>query len=521
MPGDPLRPGCDYERWARQVWGPDPRPTIYAHVATQPGVERIALQYFFYYPFNDFNNKHESDWERIQVEFPVATVEQALETTPDAVFYAQHYGAERAAWDDPKLEKDARTHPVVHVSAGSHASQFGEGLYLGRSSTEGFGCDTTLGPTREVRPDVLTVPSDPEQALEAYPWTGYRGHWGEVGPQRFYEGPTGPPMKQAWTKPFTWSEGARDTSFALPGAAVASSRAGQSFCDVVGAGSDAFRHFSSAPGPTLLVLLGLVLVLGWLVRRLDWAQARALPLVDRRPTGQVVASALRMLRAHGRIFLLVAAPAAGVSVVSSVLSAAVPTAAWWPLVPAASLLVLGLALAWGQVATAQAVADLDAGRTPTLGSLARSTRGRAGALGRTVALWAVVVGPLLLSGVLSPVALALVVAWSLVLPVAQLEGLSGWSALRRSWRLVRCQPLTVLVVLGLSALLVTSLGGLLAALVFIVSPAPFAVVSGVPQLVTTLVWPVTALLTTYAWANGVARTTTPQEGEASVVDAVR
>lgn len=43
------------------------------------------------------------------------------------------------------------------------------------------------------------------------------------------------------------------------------------------------------------------------------------------------------------------------------------------------------------------------------------------------------------------------------------------------------------------------------ALVFIVSDAPFVVVSAVPQLVTTVVWPVTALLTTYAWANGVAR----------------
>jgi hypothetical protein len=48
------------------------------------------------------------------------------------------------------------------------------------------------------------------------------------------------------------------------------------------------------------------------------------------------------------------------------------------------------------------------------------------------------------------------------------------------------------------------LGGVLAALAFIVSPAPFGVVSGIPQLVTTLVWPVTALLTTYAWANGRA-----------------
>lgn len=63
----------------------------------------------------------------------------------------------------------------------------------------------------------------------------------------------------------------------------------------------------------------------------------------------------------------------------------------------------------------------------------------------------------------------------------------------------------MLLVLALSFVLVSSLGGLLAALVFVVSPAPFTLVSALPPLVTALVWPVTALLTTYAWANGRAR----------------
>ena len=35
------------------------QPTVYAHVATEQGREdRLALQYWFYYPFNDYNNKH-------------------------------------------------------------------------------------------------------------------------------------------------------------------------------------------------------------------------------------------------------------------------------------------------------------------------------------------------------------------------------------------------------------------------------------------------------------------------------
>jgi hypothetical protein len=506
QPGDPLKPGCTYEEWAEDVWGKDPVPTIYAHVATEAGVEdRIALQYFFYYPFNDYNNKHESDWERIQVEFPAGDAAAALETGPDLVLYSQHYGAERADWDDDKLELDG-THPVVYVSAGSHASQYDAGLYLGRSATEGFGCDTTIGPHDEVRPAVVTIPSDLEAAAEAYPWTTYRGHWGEVGPQRFYEGPTGPNMKQAWKKPFTWSAKAREHSFSLPGAEVAGDKAGAYFCTLVGTGSDVFRRFSADPGPTLLVLLGVLLLLGWVVRRSGWAEATPEPVVAHRRPGQVVAAALRMLGRHWRVFLLVAAPAAVASVASSALAAASPPVPtwWWSTLSVLVLLVLLLALAWAQLASTQAAVDLDAGRPVSLRSLVRSTRARVPALLATVAVWALVLVPLLVTGVLSPVAIVLVVAWSLVLPVVQLEGLAGWRALRRSGRLVRPQVLTVLLVLAVSLALVSALGGVLAALTFIVSPAPFAVVSGIPQLVTALVWPVTALLTTYAWANGRA-----------------
>ena len=35
FPGNALRPGCDYERWARRVTA-DTKPTVYAHVATDP-----------------------------------------------------------------------------------------------------------------------------------------------------------------------------------------------------------------------------------------------------------------------------------------------------------------------------------------------------------------------------------------------------------------------------------------------------------------------------------------------------
>ena len=62
-------PGCDYERWSRRL-AAGSEPTVYAHVATEAGDPgQLALQYWFFYAFNDFNNTHEGDWEMIQLVF--------------------------------------------------------------------------------------------------------------------------------------------------------------------------------------------------------------------------------------------------------------------------------------------------------------------------------------------------------------------------------------------------------------------------------------------------------------------
>jgi hypothetical protein len=103
FPGNALDPGCDYLRWERRISG-GRRPVVYAHVATERGHPgKLALQYWLYYVFNDWNNLHEGDWEMIQLVFDASTAEEALRRTPVEVGYSQHEGAERAAWDDDKL----------------------------------------------------------------------------------------------------------------------------------------------------------------------------------------------------------------------------------------------------------------------------------------------------------------------------------------------------------------------------------------------------------------------------------
>ena len=78
FPGHALDPGCAYELWARRLVG-DTEPAVYAHVATDAGFPgRLALQYWFFYAFNDFNNTHEGDWEMIQLVFDADDAAEAL-----------------------------------------------------------------------------------------------------------------------------------------------------------------------------------------------------------------------------------------------------------------------------------------------------------------------------------------------------------------------------------------------------------------------------------------------------------
>ena len=142
LPGDPLQPGCEYEQDFQQ-WSDGRKPSTYAHVATDPSHPgKLAVEYWLYYTFNDFTDKHESDWELAQVDFDSSTPRDALKRGPYEVDLSQHAGGERSDWTDGKLEKQD-THPVIYAATGSHANYFGSALYLGRGAREGFGCDDT------------------------------------------------------------------------------------------------------------------------------------------------------------------------------------------------------------------------------------------------------------------------------------------------------------------------------------------------------------------------------------------
>jgi hypothetical protein len=102
-------------------------------------------------------SRHEGDWEMAQLDFNAQNATQALSTKPYEVGYSQHESAERAQWGGGKLQIVDATHPVVYPSLGSNANYYSSQLYLGRNAAQGVGCDDTVGPSRQLRPDVVVI----------------------------------------------------------------------------------------------------------------------------------------------------------------------------------------------------------------------------------------------------------------------------------------------------------------------------------------------------------------------------
>ncbi len=159
FPGNALDPGCDYNRWAQRLTRGQRARRLRARRRRGRVPGKLALQYWFFYPFNDFNNTHEGDWEMIQLVFDAPDARAALGVDPVEVGYSSHEGAERAAWDDEKLELVGRVPSSIRPPAPTPTSTRTRSG-SGSSAEAGVGCDDTRGPHRELSPRVVTIPSD-------------------------------------------------------------------------------------------------------------------------------------------------------------------------------------------------------------------------------------------------------------------------------------------------------------------------------------------------------------------------
>jgi hypothetical protein len=168
--------------------------TVYANVDTVNNV----IQYWFFYAFNGGDlNRHEGDWEMVQVVLSSGQ--------PAEVMFSQHYSGQKALWS--QVEKEGE-HVKVYVARGSHANYIKP--YSGKV---GLASDTVADNGRILQPTDYSI-----QMLNTQAWLSFRGRWGWTGVDQSATaeaailgeaGPNGPKFREGGTmwQPLAWANG--------------------------------------------------------------------------------------------------------------------------------------------------------------------------------------------------------------------------------------------------------------------------------------------------------------------------
>ncbi|MBN1502660.1 thrombospondin type 3 repeat-containing protein [Candidatus Woesearchaeota archaeon] len=159
--------------------------TVYGRAATNEN-NYTALQYYFFYPFNNWYNTHEGDWEYIQI---VLDDENNFESASHSF---HHLGGDTTS--KTSLGWINETHPVVLVGRGSHASYFewpdyADVIYYIRLVNDLMSIESLSksGPVLHYKELTLDEPNaypyELIQLEEENAWLDFPGHWGEVPPE--------------------------------------------------------------------------------------------------------------------------------------------------------------------------------------------------------------------------------------------------------------------------------------------------------------------------------------------------
>ena len=177
--------------------------TAYVHIFDK-GDGNVVIQYYYFYPFNDFQNNHEGDWPRINVIVDSFDPDDAELVGIDYTFHGK--GLTYTSTDDRIFNPQTRfvapaedgTHPVVYVGAGSHGGYPTGGTYpdpggeiagIGYDedmTTDGLVLNTQVEDTRRdvaQSYDLIFLPNpDPDQPnmglSSEMSWLGTTALWG-------------------------------------------------------------------------------------------------------------------------------------------------------------------------------------------------------------------------------------------------------------------------------------------------------------------------------------------------------
>jgi hypothetical protein len=265
FPGNARRPGCTFETDERRFTAERGLvPTTYGRIILDPDENRMIVQYWFFWYYNDWNNIHEADWEGIVLFWDeTASIEDAIANPPDRVGYAQHGGGELADWGDDKLTLEDGTHPAAFAAAGAHASFYTSNTYLGWGENgSGFGCDITDAPNQRVEVKAVLIPENIEADGE-FAWLLYGGRWGEQQPSHF-NGVRGPAFNSRWNDPWGATDNWRDSSIVVPQSETFGPTTTDFFCAITHAGSQLLIIPIAHPWlliPMILAIIGFFVLL--------------------------------------------------------------------------------------------------------------------------------------------------------------------------------------------------------------------------------------------------------------------
>jgi hypothetical protein len=212
---------------------------IYANLAAGSPPADLVIQYWAFYYFNDWENKHPADWECVTLFFDSTE----KDSVPVAAAYSNHLGSLWRPWDNvcrlQTEDKQDTDHPLVYVALGSHAQYF-EPKDIGYEAPFAWNVPSLFGrldarvvgtrgaatgrerdhvvPSTDVKiaeitntyqlraapADLLAIdPFIPGQvAWKAWWWLRFRGRWAET-----YQPIAGPAAQlQKWFKSFDWVE---------------------------------------------------------------------------------------------------------------------------------------------------------------------------------------------------------------------------------------------------------------------------------------------------------------------------
>jgi hypothetical protein len=305
--GKALGDTCVYSKDFKKLVEGGKAPVVtYAHIAREPNHSGFALQYWFFWYFNQFNDLHEGDWEGMQLTFESDTASAALGEEPSEIIVFQHAGGERAGWSDSKVQKEG-THPVVYPAAGSHATFYDSAVWVQNGQNgSGVGCDNTTEPLEELRPRPILMPEAAPLHGGRFEWLTYEGRWGERE-AGFNNGPTGPQTKTVWREPFAWMADQRTTSPRLPGGSVLGPQVAGAFCGAVATASDLINLDIRSRPALIATVAGFLLLIGLFVGLTRWGPIDLERLRAKRSFGQLIRTARRLYGRNWRVLLPVAA----------------------------------------------------------------------------------------------------------------------------------------------------------------------------------------------------------------------